>query len=150
MSRMMVNVLPGRLYQKKNRMFNIKKIRPLFTGIVTTANKYVGDITSKSGLILTNKMEGTLNCYQTVVAVGTSPAGLKEGDIVCINYNRYMNPQHVPGNLNANNVQSDKLTAKYQIPMVLINGREYLYLQTNDIEYVVEDYDGVDEGGLLQ
>lgn len=143
------SVLPGRSYQKKNRMFNIKKVRPLFTGIVTTANKYVGDITSESGLILTDKMEGGLNVYQTVVSVGAMCKDIKEGNIVCLNYKRYLVPKHLPGKIE-NNIQSDNLSGTYEIPMIRINGKDYLFLQTNDVEYIVEDYDGVDEGGLLQ
>ena len=60
-------------------MFKIKKIRPLFTGVITTAKKYVGDQhTNKSGLIIdTTKMSGSLNPFQTVLAVGTMVSDVK-------------------------------------------------------------------------
>lgn len=130
-------------------MFTIKKVRPLFTGVVTTARKYVGETTTAGGLIVdTTKMEGTLNNYQIVTAVGTMVKDLKEGDIVKINYKRYAKAKHLPGAIE-DNIQSDNMSVVYEIPMININGEEYLFIQNNDIEYVVEDYE-VDEGGLLQ
>jgi hypothetical protein len=122
----------------------------MFTGVVTTARRYVGDTTTKGGLLLdTTKMEGTMNPFQWVVSVGPMVKDLKEGDIVSINFKRYAKAQHLPGAIE-NNVQSDNLSVVYDIPMINIDGVEYLYLQNNDIEFVVEEYDGIDEGGLLQ
>ena len=130
-------------------MFTIKKVRPLFTGVVTTARKYVGETTTAGGLIVdTTKMEGTLNNYQIVTAVGTMVKDLKEGDIVKINYKRYAKAKHLPGAIE-DNIQSDNMSVVYEIPMINISGEEYLFIQNNDIEYVVEDYE-LDEGGLLQ
>ena len=130
-------------------MFTIKKVRPLFTGVVTTARKYVGETTTAGGLIVdTTKMEGTLNNYQIVTAVGTMVKDLKEGDIVKINYKRYAKAKHIPGAIE-DNIQSDNMSVVYEIPMINIAGEEYLFIQNNDIEYVVEDY-ALDEGGLLQ
>ena len=47
-------------------------------------------------------------------------------------------------------IQHDDMRMEYEIPMVPIDGKEYLFLQNNDIEYIVEEFEGVDEGGLLQ
>ena len=132
--------------------FNIKKVRPLFTGIVTTAKKYVGEQKTAGGLILdTTRMEGSLNPYQTVIAVGEMCKDLHEGNIVKINFKRYAKAKHTPGAIDeAENKQFDNMSITYEIPMIVVNGQECLFLQSNDIEYVVEDYDGIEEGGLLQ
>lgn len=132
--------------------FTIKKVRPLFTGVITTAKKYVGTQSAKKGgLILdTRKMDGDLNFYQTVVAVGTSVRDVKEGDVVKINFMRYAKARHTPGAIDeAANKQFDNLGWDYEIPIIIIEDTEYLFIQDRDIEYIVEDYD-VDEGGLLQ
>lgn len=128
--------------------FKIKKVRPLFTGVVTTAQKYVGEVTTDAGIILANKMEGQLNIFQSVVAVGSTVTGLKPGDVVCVNYKRYLKAKHIPGIIE-DNVQSDNLEATYEIPSIEINGQQFLLIQNNDIEFVVEEYE-VDEGGLFQ
>lgn len=132
-------------------MFKIKKVQPMFTGVITTAMKYVGNVTTESGLVLPSKMDGQLNYFQWVVAVGPMVTGVKEGDIVRINFKRYAVPVHTKGALDADaNIQHDNMSMNYEIPMVPIDGREYLFLQNNDIEYVVTEWEGVDEGGLLQ
>jgi hypothetical protein len=96
-------------------------------------------------------MDGQLNLYQWVEAVGPMVTGVSKGDIVKINLKRYAVVEHAKGDLDrAQNVQHDDMTMQYQIPMVTLDGREYLFLQNNDIEFVVEEYSGVDEGGLLQ
>jgi len=130
-------------------MFKIKKIRPMFTGVVTTANRYSGDqVETGTGIVLPNKMRGTLNQFQTVIAAGAQAAGVKEGDVVRLNFSRYLVPRHVPGKLE-DNVRTDSLSAGYEIPAMDIDGRECLMVQYNDIDFVVEDYD-VSDGGLLE
>ena len=131
--------------------FKIKKIRPLFTGIITTAQTYKGEVTTSGGIILdTRKLEGSLNPYQTVVAVGSMVHDLKVGDVVKINFKRYEKARHLPGAIDeAENKQFDNLSIGVEVPMVVMNDIEYLFIQNNDIEYVVEDYE-VDEGGLFQ
>lgn len=132
--------------------FTIKKVRPLFTGVITTAKRYVGTQTAKKGSLIldTRKMDGSMNPYQTVYSVGGTVRDIKEGDVVKINFARYAKAKHTPGAIDeAENVQSDNLGWTYEIPVIIINDIEYLFIQDRDIEYVVEDYD-VDEGGLLQ
>ena len=132
--------------------FTIRKVRPLFTGVITTAKRYVGMQSAKKGSLIldTRKMDGSMNPYQTVYSVGGTVRDIKEGDVVKINFARYAKAKHTPGAIDeAENVQSDNLGWTYEIPVIIINDIEYLFIQDRDIEYVVEDYD-VDEGGLLQ
>ena len=133
-------------------MFKIKGIRPLFTGVITTAKKYVGAQTAqKGGLIIdTRKLDGSLNFYQTVVAVGSTVRDVKKGDVVKINFSRFAKAQHTPGAIDeAQNKQFDNLSWTYEIPIVNIDDVDYLFIQDRDIEYIIEDYE-VDEGGLFQ
>lgn len=130
-------------------MFTIKKVRPLFTGIVTTATRYVEDSTTKGGILLDpNKAGGQLNNIQKVIAVGKMVSDVKEGDYVKLNYKRYLVPLQLPGKIE-DNVQSSKMKATYEIPMIDIDGHQCLFLQSNDIEYVIEEFIP-DEGGLFQ
>ena len=130
--------------------FKIKKVRPMFTSVITTATRYKGDqFTEKGGLVLdTRKMDGSINPIQTVVAVGTQVHGIEKGDVVKINFMRYTRARHIPGKIE-DNIQSDNLTATVDIPYIDIDGQQCLHIQNNDIEYVIEEYD-VDEGGLFQ
>ena len=75
---------------------------------------------------------------------------VKEGDIVKINFSRFAKAKHTPGAVDeAANKQFDNLSWDYEIPVIIIEDTEYLFIQDRDIEYVVEEYE-VDEGGLLQ
>lgn len=130
--------------------FNIKKVRPLFTGVITTATKIVGEMTTAAGLIDVTKREGTLNNFQTVVSVGKMVTDVKPGDIVCLNFKRYKAVKHLPGTIGEDNIQTDTMLADYEIPQIILDGVPHLFIQNNDIEFVVEEFDGVDEGGLLQ
>lgn len=131
-------------------MFNIKGVRPLFTGVITTAKRIEGDMTTKGGLLIdTTRMEGSINPFQTVYAVGNTVHDVAPGEIVKINFKRYAKAKHVPGGIGDDNIQHDNLSITYEIPYITINDTEYLFIQNNDIEYVVTDFD-VDEGGLLQ
>ena len=132
--------------------FTIKKVRPLFTGVITTAKKYVGEQAAKKGSLIidTRKLDGSLNPYQTVISVGSTVRDVKEGDIVKINFSRYAIAQHRPGKVDAaENLQTDDVNWAYEIPKIVIEDVDYLFIQDRDIEYIVEDYE-VDEGGLLQ
>lgn len=132
-------------------MFKILKVKPLFTGIVTTSTKYIGDVTTAGGLLVdTTRMSGSLNPYQRVISVGDMCKDIEEGDIVKINFKRYAKAKHTPGAIDeAQNKQFDNMTVTYEIPMINLDGQECLFLQSNDIEYIVTKYE-VDEGGLLQ
>ena len=71
-------------------MLKVKSIKPLFTGVLTTANKYETTST-KNGIIISAKQtEGHIKEYQTVVKVGSSVREIKPGDIVLINPSRYL------------------------------------------------------------
>ena len=129
-------------------MFKIKKVKPMFTGVITTARRYVGDVKNEAGIIV--NMEGNLNPYQQVVSVGDMVHDVKEGDVVKLNFKRYAKAKHTPGAIDQeNNIQADDMKMSYELPIITINDDICLYMQNNDIEYVVTDYE-VDEGGLFQ
>ena len=67
----------------------IKKIRPMFTSLITTMDTYKVDVMNEFGLIESNKTVGNLKEYQKVIAVGPNVKNIEVGDIVCINPKRY-------------------------------------------------------------
>lgn len=130
--------------------FKIKKIKPLFTGVITTAYEFKGEGIRESGIIDINKMDGNMNPYQWVKAVGDMVHNVKPGDIVFIDFRRYKAVQHLPGDVGIeNNVQRDKMQSHYAYPKFEIDGEQCLFLQNNDLVFVVEEAD-IPEGGLLQ
>lgn len=117
----------------------VKKIRPMFTKILVTMNKYESD--QKAGsLINTLKMAGTIKDYQTVLAVGNNSAGLKEGDVVVIDPTRYAVMKHEKGSLK-DGVIEDNPVIGYNFPVINVNGKDCMLLDTSDVSYVIEEYE---------
>lgn len=121
-------------------MLNIKRIRPLFTKIVTTLERYEEDQTTKSGLVVAQKQAGAVKEYQRIVAVGSNPAGLKVGDIVMINPARYAVMKHKQGSLK-DGVIEDNPVIGYNLPIIELDGVPHMLLETQDVDFVIEEYE---------
>ena len=119
-------------------MLKIKSIKPLFTNVLTTGDKYEED-EKDNGLIIANK--GDLKLYQTVIAVGSMVRDIKVGDRVMINPKNYAVKKYDP-----NSVKEDmgmNSTIGYQMPWVTVddaegNPQECLLLLDRDIEFIFE------------
>ncbi len=118
-------------------MLKVKSIKPLFTGVLTTANKYETTST-KNGIIVSAKQtEGHIKEYQTVVKVGSSVREIKPGDIVLINPSRYLRKK-----FDENSIRDDfdkNPTIEINIPTVVINDKEYFLIEDRDIAYIIDD-----------
>ena len=118
-------------------MLKVKSIKPLFTGILTTANKYETTST-KNGIIISAKQtEGHIKEYQTVVKVGSSVREIKPGDIVLINPSRYLRKKY-----DENSIRDDfdkNPTIEINIPTVVITDKEYFLIEDRDVAYIIDD-----------
>lgn len=116
----------------------IKKVKPMFNGLITTMHRYKDDQTiAGSSLVDAQRVAGTIKEYQTVVAVGPSVRGIEVGDTVFINPSRYAKKMHQEGSLK-DGVISDNPVVRYDFRVININGEPHLYLYDNDIEYIAE------------
>lgn len=120
----------------------IKKIKPMFTSLITTMDKYEQDKTTSGGLIDSSKQQGTLKEYQKVVAIGDSVRNIKVGDLVCINPSRFAVKKHKEGSLK-DGIVTDNPVVTFNFDTVEMNDEQYLLLQDRDIEYIIEEYDEV-------
>ena len=123
-------------------MLKIKKIKPMFTSLITTMDKYEQDKLTNGGLIDSTKQQGTLKEYQTVLAVGDSIRNIKVGDLVCINPTRFAVKKHKEGSMR-DGVITDNPVVTYNFDIVEMDGKQCLLLQDRDIEYIIEDYEEV-------
>ena len=119
-------------------MLHIKKIKPLFTNILVTGNKYEKDV-KENGLIV--EKAGELKLYQTVIAVGPMVRGIEVGDTIMFNPKSYEIKQYDP-----NSVKEDmgmNKVIRYKLPWVTVYDEEdkpqdCLLLTDRDIEFVYE------------
>lgn len=130
-------------------MINVKKIRPLFQAIVTTAHKWAIDELDDTGIVTDiKKTAGALKEYQTVVAVGDFVKNIKPGDIVCINPDNYavhrFKENSMKGDLMENTVD------RYNFNVVELDGIPHLLLTDRDIRYIIEEFEEVKESPIIQ
>lgn len=123
-------------------MLKVKKIKPLFTSLITTMDKYEQDKITDGGLIDTSKQQGTLKEYQTVLAVGDSVRNIKVGDLVCVNPSRFAVRKHEKGSMR-DGIITDNPVVGYNFDIVEMDGKNCLLLQDRDIEFIIEDFEEV-------
>lgn len=121
-------------------MLVIKDIRPVYTRIITTANRYKAD--QKTGVLLdASKLEGRYKEYQTVVKVGSSVREVKEGDVILIDPSRYMKRKYSDNSLREDFVENP--IVEIDIPTVTMKGEDYFMIEERDIAYIIEDCEEV-------
>lgn len=119
-------------------MLHIKKIKPLFTSVITTGDRFEKDMISQ-GIIVAKKDD--LKLWQKVIAVGPAVRDIKEGDMVMIKVDNYAIKKY-----DKNSIQNDidnNPSLGYAFNWVTIdneNGEpeEYLLLNDRDLLYSFE------------
>lgn len=116
----------------------------MFNYLITTMDKYEEDVKTSGGLVNATKLQGTLKEYQKVLAVGDFIKSIKVGDLVCINPTRFGVKKHQEGSLK-DGVITDNPVIKYNFDIVEMNDKQCLLLQDRDINFIVEDFEEVEE-----
>lgn len=119
-------------------MLHIKKVKPLFTSIITTGDKFEKDMMEGS-LIVARK--GDMKLWQEVIAVGSSVRDIKVGDKVMINAANYAVRKYSKDSIQ--NDMDNNPTLRYTFNWVTIDNekgepQECLLLNDRDVLYVFE------------
>ena len=119
-------------------MLHIRKIKPLFTTVITTGNKFEKDMVDQ-GLIIAK--QGDLKLWQQVVAVGSSVRDIQVGDWVMIKPENYARKKYSKDSVQ-NDLDNNPIIS-YDFKWVTLeesddNPMECLVLNDRDIEYVFE------------
>lgn len=123
----------------------IKKIQPLYTRILTTADTYTEIEASASG-ILDPKKIGMIKPIQKILAVGTSCRAVAVGDLVALSLDAYGVRKQKKNSLRETiDVESYESILEYQVPMVEVNGSDNLFIDERDVTYVITDHEYVEE-----
>lgn len=122
-------------------MIKINKIKPMFTAIVTTMEKYEND-QYNNGLL--TKSKGTLKEYQRVIAVGSTVRDINVGDMIWINPSRFALKKHKEGTLK-DGIVTDNPTVEYNFDVIQLDGVKHLLLQDRDVEFIIEDYEEIED-----
>lgn len=125
-------------------MIKIKKIKPMFTALITTMDLYESDAVTASGIIDSTKQRGTVKEYQRVVAVGDSVRGIKVGDLVCIDATRFAVRKHKDNSLKTD-IEGGNPILEYRFDIVEMDGKNHMLLQDRDIQFIIEEYDEIED-----
>lgn len=128
------------------KTIKLKKIKPMFTSILTTADKFTEQRYMPGTMIIDPTASKTgLKEYQTVIAVGDSVRGIKPGDLVCINPERYAVRKYKKDSVREQMEEYNNVVVSYNFHMVEVDGKDCLFIDDRDIDFVVEEYEQVEE-----
>ena len=116
-------------------MLHIKDIKPRYTQVLTTGDKYDEDMKS-GGVIVAYK--DSLKLYQKVIAVGNMVKDIEPGDTVMLDYSAYEVKRY-----DKNSIQNDldnNKTIRLELPWVTMddesgNPQSYLLMDDRDIKF---------------
>lgn len=125
-------------------MIKVKKLKPMFTALIATMDLYDEDGLTAGGLIDSAKQKGTVKEYQKVVAVGDSVRGIKVGDLVCIDATRFAVRKHKDNSIKTD-IEGGNPILEYRFDIVEMDGKNYMLLQDRDIQFIIEEYEEIEE-----
>lgn len=127
-------------------MLKLKKIKPLFTKIVVTANKYEEpQYIEGTQIVDTEKKQLGLKEYQTVISVGNEVTTVKPGDLVVINPTDYMVKKYNKDTTKSQMSDVYNPTIEFNFNIVIVDGQECLLLKERDVDFIVEESEEVEE-----
>lgn len=119
------------------RKIDDRKIKPVSTGILTTAYKYTEDDLTAGGVLELNRMKGKVKLKQKVLSVGDLVKYCKPGDIVEISPVHYLSPEVQKQVMATKDVEKvKKVYYNYEIPMIEAFGQECLFIDQCDIRFI--------------
>ena len=123
----------------------------MHSALIVTAERYNEEESTHNGILDTSKLNQVKD-IQTVVSPSEMVAarGIKEGDILLIDFKKYAKYKQKKNSMKETMDEHYDNILSFEIPTLLLDGREHLLIDMNDIALRVTDYEYVNEGeGLL-
>ncbi len=117
----------------------LMKVKPMYTRVVTTADKYTEeDAINEFGILEASKV-GLVKNIQTVVAINerATEMGINVGDKVLLNFTNYMVRKMAKNSIQEDMDEYYNPVVRYEFPTLEIDEQECLLLNTSDIIVVV-------------
>lgn len=117
----------------------------MFTHILTTKDEYTeAGMIAGTGIIDASKLKQGVKEYQRVVAIGAGVHNVKVGDLVAINPKRYGIKKYKKDELKETMDEFYNPVINYAFPSIEVNGKELLYLDEIDVDFVIDEYEEID------
>lgn len=123
---------------------NIKSVKPMFTHILTTKDEYTeAGLIAGTGIIDASKLKQGVKEYQKVVSIGSGVHSVKPGDLVAINPKRYAIMKYKKTDTKEMMEEYHNMPVDYAFPTIEVNGKELLYLDEADVDFIIDDYEEI-------
>ena len=129
------------------KQIKLKSIKPLLNYLVVTADKYTAEeLAEMHGGIIRTDMVDQLKPYQTIKYISKQAEndGFKVDQLVAININRYGRSTQKKNSYIESVDEDYSAHIVYNVPTIEIDDIEYLKLGTNDIEFIITDFEEVE------
>ena len=126
------------------KILSLKKVTPMFTGVIVTCDRYTVEETTTDG-IEDVSMTGRIKEIQTIVSPSEQCVnrGIKVGDLVALTYEKYKKVKNErKANFNIDEEYSKQVY--YEMPVMVLDGREHMLIDISDIELKIDDYEYVE------
>ena len=124
----------------------IKSLKPMFSGILCTANKYNEyQFVAGTNIVDSTKTVGQLKEYQTVIAIGSMVRNVEVGDVVCINPKNYAEKMYDKNSMKSAMTETYNQVVRYHFNIVEVNDVDHLLIQENDVDFVVTDSEEIED-----
>jgi len=132
-------------------MLKITKIKPMFTDLIITAERFDNDVTD-NGILIASK--GDLKSYQTVVAIGSAIRNIEVGDKVMVDFEVFAE-RKIPANSVKDKMDVPNPVVNYHIPWVTMidehgDDKMYIRIPENAIEFAFEGEEVEDAPEIIQ
>lgn len=126
------------------KVISIKKAIPMHSGIIVTCDRYTAEETTSNGIEDT-AMTGRIKEIQKVVSPSeqSTNRGIKVDDLVALSYENYKKTQNVKKN-DFGIDESYNKQVYYEMPLIMLDGREHMLVDLNDIELKIEEFEYVE------
>lgn len=129
------------------KVLNIKKATPIFSGIITTSERYTEDESTHNGILDTTKL-GQIKDIQKVISTSEQAIarGVKSESIVLLDFKRYARSKQKKNSLKETTDDYYDSTITYEIPTILLDDREHLLIDVSDVSLIVDEFEWCNEG----
>jgi hypothetical protein len=127
------------------KLINIKKATPMFTGIITTCDRYTEEEATDGGVV-NDAMLGRIKEIQTVISPSEQckARGINQDDVLALSFEKYKKVRKSK-NLDYGIDENYSNEYYYEMPVMPMDGRECLFIDISDIELKIDEFEWVDE-----
>lgn len=127
------------------KVLNIKKIKPMYNMLVTTADVYTTEESIMSSGLLDQEKLGKIKDIQTVVAIGSSVRDVNVGDKIGLNLELFAVKEFSKDSAKSSMDEYYNKVKRYDIPIIILDTQEYLFMASNAISFVIEEFEEREE-----